>query len=409
MIPPLSLNFKQMKQRVKIYSSTLVCLGVLVALGFTQTHSVAAAEQPNILFIILDDLNDSVEGFGGHPQAITPHIDKLAARGVKFVNAAANAPLCAPSRPSMLTSLYPHTTNYYGNPNENRDGKYRIAWQHDIFKPTKTWVQYFTEHGYEVYGAGKIDHNYGERWSDWTDANGQRVYGPKPSWGPFPFKGSGLKDEGKTDMNFDLAAPHPTMPEIYPLSFFVPLSDVPATPADPKTDFEGYTGWYLYNQPFYYASETDRDKLPDELLAEYAEEFFARRAATGASQPFFLNIGINRPHAPLVAPQQYFDLFPLEEVQLASIKEDDLEDGAPFLYQDFAKGKVSMTGGHEKYQKKVKLGLMQQWTQAYLANVAFADAMVGRILDAMEAHGFAENTIVVLTSDHGYQHGGEAL
>lgn len=379
---------------------------LLSVLSVFCTQSLAAAsQQPNILFIICDDLNDSVEGFGGHPQALTPNIDKLAARGVKFLNAAANAPLCAPSRPSMLTGLYPHTTNYYGNPNENADGAYRIAWQHDIFKPTKTWVQYFREHGYDVFGAGKIDHNYGERWSDWTDRSGKRVYGPKPEWGPFPYKGSGRNPDSNTDMNFKLAAEHPSMPEIYKLSFFVPLSDVPTTPADPATGFEGYTGWYLYNQPYRYVSEADRDPLPDELLAEYAEDFFAERAASGGTKPFFMNIGINRPHAPLVAPQKYFDMFPLEDVQLAPVLEDDLEDSAPFLYMDFTKGKMSMTGGHEKYLKKVKLGYMKQWTQAYLANVAFADDMIGRILDALEASPYADNTLVVLTSDHGYSMG----
>jgi arylsulfatase A-like enzyme len=389
---------------MKTYSILLFSI-----LSLFGAHALAAAEPPpNILFIILDDLNDSVEGFGGHPQAITPNIDRLAARGVKFVNAAANAPLCAPSRPSMLTGLYPHTTQYFGNPNENVEGAYRIAWSYDVFKQSKTWVQYFREHGYDVHGAGKIDHNYGERWSDWTDASGKRIYGPKPGWGPFPYKGSGLKPENNTDMNFQLAAPHPSMPEIYKLSFFVPLSDVPTTPPDPTTGFEGYTGWYLFNKPFHYVSEDDRDKLPDELLADYAADFFAERAASGETKPFFLNIGVNRPHAPLVAPKKYFDMFPLDEVELAPVLETDLEDSAPFLYQNFKTGKVSMVGGHEKYLKKVKFDYMKKWTQAYLANVAFADEMVGRVLDALEASGYADNTLVVLTSDHGY-HMGEKL
>ncbi|MBF0199676.1 MAG: sulfatase, partial [Planctomycetes bacterium] len=360
--------------------------------------------KPNILFIIADDLNDSVEGFGGHPQAITPNIDRLASRGVTFINAACNAPLCAPSRPSMLTGLYPHTTGFFGNPKESIGGKH--AWDHDVFKKAKTWVQYFKENGYDVHGAGKIDHNYSEKWSDWSES-GKIVYGPKPGWGPFPYKGSNLKP-GSTDMNFHLAAPHSSMPDIYHLSFFVPLSDIPRTPPNPKIGFEGYTGWYMHNEPFRYHSESDRDMMPDELLAEYAEEFFEDRVKTKSKKPFFLNIGINRPHAPLVAPKKYFDMFPLDSIQLAPVKEDDLDDCAPFLYKDFIKNRVSMCGGHEKYSKKARKGYMKKWTQAYLACVSFADDMIGRVLNALEKSPYAENTLVIFTSDHGY-HMGEKL
>ena len=365
-----------------------------------------AAERPNILFIIIDDLNDSVEGFGGHPQAVTPNIDRLAERGVRFLNAASNAPICASSRPSMLTGLYPHTTRFFGNPEDSigANGHYKFAWKHAVFQQAKTWMQHFRAHGYDVYGAGKIDHNYAERWSDWH-VDGELVYGPKPSWGPFPYKGSGIRPNGSTDMNFALAAPHPAMPEIRMLDFFVPLTDVPTTPPNPATGFEGYTGWFMYNAPYRYVSETDRDPMPDELLAEFAEVFFAERADSGETKPFFLNIGINRPHAPLVAPQKYYDLFPLDEVQLAPRLEGDLEDCAPFLWKDFDEDAVSTTGGFGRYQLKVRLGLMKQWTQGYLACVAFADDMVGRILRALENSPYADNTLVVLTSDHGYHMG----
>jgi arylsulfatase A-like enzyme len=352
-----------------------------------------ATEQPNILFIICDDLNDTVEGFGGHPQAYTPNIDRLATRGVRFLNANNNAPLCSPSRPSMLTGLYPHTTGYFSSPGESpgANGSNKYSWKHEVFEKSVTWMQHFRNNGYDVHGAGKIDHNYAERWTDWH-VDGALRYGPKPSWGPFPFKGSGVRTNS-TDMNFALAKPHPAQPEVSALSFFVPLSDVPDS------------GWYLYNRPYRYISETDRDPLPDELLAEYAKDFFATRPASGDDRPFFLNIGINRPHAPLVAPEKYFDLFPLDEVQLALRKDNDLDDCAPFLWKNFENGRVSRLSGFGKYEKKIKLGYMKQWTQAYLACIAFADDMIGQILTALENSPYADNTVVVFTSDHGYHMG----
>jgi len=361
--------------------------------------------KPNILFIICDDLNDSVEGFGGHPQVRTPNIDRLGHQGVRFLNANCNAPLCAPSRPSMLTGLYPDTTRYFGNPEESigANGSWKYAWKHEVFAKAETWMQYFRANGYDVHGSGKIDHNYAERWTDWY-VDGKLRYGPMPSWGPFPYNGHELKPEEYTE-NFDSVAPHPSMPEIYKLSYFVPLSDVPSTPPDPKTGFKGYTGWYLYSHPYRYVSETDRDPMPDELLAGYAEKFFASRPASGDSRPFFMNIGINRPHEPFVAPQKYYDMFPLDKIHLAERLDGDLDDCAPFLWKDFIRNRVSNFSGFGKYQHVNRLKLMKRWTQAYLACVAFADDMVGRILDALEKSPYRDNTLVVLVSDNGYHMG----
>lgn len=393
-----------MKNKVScLFTAGLLCAALAPFKLFAERPS-----KPNILFIILDDLNDSVEGFGGHPQARTPNIDRLAQRGVRFLNAANNAPLCSPSRPSMLTGLYPHTTHYFGNPSESEgaDGQYKYAWKHEVFDKSVTWMQHFRNNGYAVYGAGKIDHNFAERWSDWWDPKtATRNYGPQPSWGPFPFSGTGLKPNNNYAMNFDLACSHPSLPDVYKLSFFAPLSNVPTTPPDPKTGFKGYTGWYLYNHPYRYISETDRDPMPDELLAQYAETFFAERSSSNEKRPFFLNIGINRPHAPLTAPKKYFNLFPLDEIQLAPRKEGDLDDCAEFLWKDFKNNQVSHTSGFQMYRHTAEKGYMKRWTQAYLACVAFADDMVGRILTALENSPYAENTLVVITSDNGYHMG----
>lgn len=377
----------------------LLCLSVLDA-------TIFASDKPNILFIIFDDLNDSVEGFGGHPQAKTPHLDKLAKRGIKFLNAQNNAPLCSPSRPSMLTGLYPHNTRYFGHPSESEgaNGTYKKAWKHEVFKKSVTWMQHFRNHGYDVWGAGKIDHNFAERWSDWR-SNGKLQYGPMPSWGPFPYKGSGAKPE-RHQMNMKVAVSHSSMPELPYISYFLPLSDIPDIQPNPAKGIAGYKGWYLYNKPYHYVSEADRDPMPDEQLAQWTENFFSERADSGKKQPFFLNIGINRPHEPMVAPDKYFDLFPLDEIQMPEgRKAGDLDDCATFMYKNLRTGKKSTSLGFRKNDKYIQKAYVKKFIQAYLANVAYADEMVGRILNALEKSPYADNTLIVVTSDNGYHMG----
>ncbi len=396
--------------------STFAAAAASTAPGFLSSAFSETAIGKNILFIILDDLNDSVEGFGGHPQARTPNIDKLAKRGIRFMNAACNAPICSPSRPSMLTGLYPHTSGYFGTQNPAAavpsswdiityaDGSQwqaktsGTAWEMPIYRDSKTWIQYFKEHKYDVALGGKIFHNYHKRWSDLENEEGKIVYGPKPSWGPFPYKGSGRKPDNYTSMNFDLSEKHPTTPYVGPISFFTRLSDVPT--------INGYTGWYLYNKPYRFVSPDDRDRMPDEILAGWVEDFLAQRPASGDKRPFFLNAGINRPHEPLLAPDKYFDMFPLDEIELSpGIKEKDLEDCAEFLYKDFARKMKSTYHGFNFFKNVNSNNALKLWTQAYLACVAYADDMIGRMLTALENSPYRDNTLVVITSDHGYHMG----
>jgi arylsulfatase A-like enzyme len=122
-------------------------------------------------------------------------------------------------------------------------------------------------------------------------------------------------------------------------------------------------------------------------------------------QPFIVTVGFSRPHSPWYAPQEFFDMFPLETIELAPYLKDDLEDCAKILAEDrdlaepwgwFKYEKIMNNGGEEK---------LKRWTQAYLACVAFVDAQVGKVLDAIEAREDADNTLVIFTSDHGYHMG----
>ena len=129
---------------------------LLVSCGHVSAHE--GRDRPNVLFIAVDDLNDWVGCLGGHPQATTPNIDRLAAKGVLFEAAYCAAPLCYPSRTAILTGLRPSTTGIYGN----------LNWFRDLPK-LKDWVtlpQYFREQGYVTLAGGKIFHQPHGKWSD---------------------------------------------------------------------------------------------------------------------------------------------------------------------------------------------------------------------------------------------------
>src|SRR5438132_1188128 len=131
----------------EIIMRALLAIAVVVAQGAYAPRS-GAAEKPNVLFIAIDDLNDWVGPLGGHPQVKTPNMDQLAARGTTFTNAHCQAPLCNPSRTSVLTGLRPSTT-----------GVYALApWfrASDTLKDHETLLQYFHKHGYTTLSGGKI-------------------------------------------------------------------------------------------------------------------------------------------------------------------------------------------------------------------------------------------------------------
>ncbi len=351
---------------------------------------------PNVVLILCDDLNDSLEGMGGHPQARTPHIRALMQRGVTFGNAHANAPLCAPSRVSLWTGLYPSTTGYYG---QSQGENYWRMFPGLGTQPTL--MQRFADNGYDVLGTGKVFHHSREDRDQFRRADGRAGYGHAPSFGPYPWDGRSRSADGRT-----VPAPHPAMPaDLRPAAFqgFGPLSMVPNTPPDPKKGTPGYTGWMLYGQPFHYAGEGDRDLMPDELSAAWAAEQFQE----ARDRPFFLSVGLHRPHLPLYAPKKYFDRFPLSEIQLPPYRKGDLDDVPVIQWQRDKTGeRTPAARGLPRLLRAGGVDLWKRWLQAYLACVAFVDDQVGAILGALDASGHAGNTIVVFSSDHG-QHMGE--
>lgn len=138
---------------------------------------------------------------------------------------------------------------------------------------------------------------------------------------------------------------------------------------------------------------TDEEYGGDWLVSKYVGKQLRREH----DKPFFLACGIYRPHEPWFVPKKYFDHFPLDEVQMPrGLKEDDLDDLPP----------LGQALGRNRYLAHIKKhDQWRQGVQGYLASIAFADAMVGRVLAALEAGPHRNNTIVVLCSDHGWHLG----
>jgi arylsulfatase A-like enzyme len=356
----------------------------LAALPFLSPLSVASSTEgsrPNVLLVVFDDLNDSVEGMGGHLQARTPHIRRLMQKGVQFTNAHSNAPICAPSRACMLSGIYPHNSGVID---------FRPFSSSEVLKNSVTLFEHFKNNGYAIYGAGKLFHYHQEFAHIWKDGG---AYGPLTEYGPFPYDGE--------KANMEVLHPSLTFLEDFIPDreqklwkargehSFAPLSDVPGEPAYP-----GWHGWRYYDRIMRYSSETDRDLMPDELSAQWAAGMLNQRH----EKPFFLSVGFLRPHTPLYAPKKYFDMFPLEDIQLPPFKEDDLDDCRDFL-------NLILPYGFERHKLYRETDLWKRFIQAYLASVAFADAQLGVILDALEKSSYRDNTLIVLTSDHGFHMG----
>ncbi|MCK5367289.1 MAG: sulfatase, partial [Cyclobacteriaceae bacterium] len=334
------------------------------------------------VFIICDDLNDYSGVFRGHTQVKTPNIDKLAKSGVAFINAHSNVPVCSPSRNSLLTGVYPHISKDFG---------WTKHFEQPVLKHNKTLMEYFAENGYHVAGSGKLLHvNRKEYWHEWgVDIN---------NYGPFAF--DGIEQVG-----------HPSVPEPYRSigavdGSFAPLSDVPFS--EDKNPNGNKKGWIYSKQSrkmLNYIDENNRDLLPDEMHVQWATQKIKELEKQETYQPFFMGIGFVRPHTPLYAPKRFFDMFPLDEIELSLIKEGDADDTHyKDIYPADKKGLRYYRTLKESYGGDAKLGL-KHFLQAYLACVAFVDEQVGMVVDAVNNSKFKNNTIIVLTSDHGWQMG----
>ncbi|MEW6997843.1 sulfatase [Colwelliaceae bacterium BS250] len=358
----------------------LLTLGLFATNAQAENSSKEAASQPNVLLIVVDDLNDYQGVFGGHPQVKTPNIDKLAKSGIRFTNMQTNTPVCQPSRNSLFTGVYPH---------ESKDFAWTAKYKQPVLKHNKTIMEMFNENGYFTLGTGKLMHgNKTPEWQEW----GNNV---KHNYGPTMFDGE------KLTATKNVPSPYRDIGAID--GSFGRLSEGGISPG-----IQGEPGWVngWTKVPFRYASESDRDLLPDEAHAKWAKTKFAELAKKDKQQPFFMGVGFVRPHTPLYAPDRFFDMFPLESVELAPWMKNDTDD--TYFNENFPDN-----GKGLKYYRTLLASYggdrevaIKHFLQAYLACIAFMDEQVGKVMTALEENPeLNKNTMVVFTSDHGWQMG----
>ena len=329
-------------------------LRIALVFSFVAALPLSSQDRPNVLLIAVDDLNDWVGCMGGHPQAKTPNIDVLASKGVLFANAHCAAPLCNPSRTALLFGKRPTTTGVVGNRDDWR--------KFESLKGSESLPQFFRRNGYFTAAAGKIFHaNHGGWKGALTHAEGA-PYAGRSGFG---------------------------QPEAWDERFPAKTIQLPMAPVLIDTHRNGINHHWDWGPIDFKVDVTE-----DGQTARWA----VRQLRADHDRPFFLAVGIYRPHDPQYAPSEYFDEHPLADVELPTINPSDLDD-----VPEIAKRYTKATNNYEAMIRKHNA--LQSATRGYLASVTFADDMIGRVLRALEASRYARNTIVVLFSDHGYHIG----
>lgn len=328
-----------MKIKTLVYTvSSLFLLSICVDPAAARESVQPERERPNVVFIVIDDMNDWTTLYDPDYPIRTPNLEALAERGVFFSRAYATAPACNPSRVSVMTGTYPHKTGVYGN---------RSDWRRAL-PEKKTVQQYFGERGYYVGGSGKIFHHH----LNWA-----------------------LHDNDSFHEFLLMKINEPYPPE----------------------KLNGLE-WYGTRNTDWGAWPPRIEETPDFKTAEYARRFLEREHEA----PFFLNVGIYKPHSPFFAPQEFIDLYPLESLQMPEVRREGWE---------YSSGAEQLLARAAWFWRGMKRALEEnplahrEFVQAYMAASTFADAMLGRVIGALDESPYRDNTIVVVWSDHGFHIG----
>lgn len=330
---------------------TILALLLCASAAQRETHA-AEKDRPNVLFLAVDDMNDWIGCLETTPRALTPNIDRLAARGVNFTNAHTAGVFCAPSRAAIFTGQFASTTGCYSTAN--------YFYDHPDLTPLQVAFQ---NGGYQTFGGGKLFHHP-------EGAIDQR------GWTEFFLRNQSQRENGWPLNSWSEETP---FPEPFPASIY--------------NEGKQVTGGLFLEWGA--VPEGREEDMADTIRTNWAVSKLQEKHDT----PFFLGVGLYSPHFPNYCPQKYFDLYDPDKIELPPYKEDDLED----LPEKVRQQKTNRKNLHHK--RLVELDAVDDAIHGYLACISYADAMIGRVLDALDASPYADNTIVVLWSDHGYHHG----
>jgi iduronate 2-sulfatase len=345
-----------MNKRKKGMLKHLRFLIMVILLSIT---SLAKAQRLNILLIISDDLNTRIGPYMELDQH-TPNLDRLAARGVRFDRAYCQYPLCGPSRASLMSGLYPETNGVLNN--HDQPGSYRK--ENPSLSDHPSMAGFFRERGYYSARVSKIYHmgvpggiERGEPGGDEPDSwdYAYNVMGPETlSPGTLELLSPGNLHYGSNFARMILD------------------NGLEVTQTD-----------YLAANQAIAILENRAGKPPEHGTNKQKEK---------PDAPFFLAVGLVRPHVPLIAPVRCFEPYPEDEVQLPPVVIGENVPDQALARQNMKIWKM------DEVQKK-------QTINAYMASVRFMDQQVGRLLDALDRLKLQEKTIVIFVSDHGYNLG----
>ena len=312
---------------------TIQTITIAILSFFLTRENHAEAPKPNVLMICIDDLNDWTGFLGGHPEAVTPHMDALAKRGRIFTNAHCAVPVCSSSRVSVMSGVAATTHGSYelGPKYEELPALTRIP----------TIQQYFKDHGYYTLAGGKVlHHGFRGRLARAIDRSLGRKKSPRPR-----------------------------------------------KPMNRPADWSGAWDWGEY-------PEKDAE-MADFQLAKNAAEALQENF----DQPFFMSVGFFRPHVPLFVPPKWFELYDSDKLTLPRTPTSDLDD----LPKNFLS--INNYAAAPTHAEVVEHGKQRSLTHAYLASISFVDHCVGIVLEALNSSPHADNTLIVLWSDHGFHLG----
>jgi iduronate 2-sulfatase len=325
-----------MKQFHQLAAAIILSMGVVAF--------ASAKSSPNVLFITIDDLNNDL-GTYGHSLVKSPHIDELASQGIRFDNAYVQAPQCTPSRSSFLTGLYPEQTGVVEHGPHFRD----------LIPGVTTLPQLFKESGYFSARVGKIFH-----------------YGVPSEIGT-----NGLDDP----MSWD---------EVVNPSGIDKVVESHVHSIDPDDPNIGGTLTWLK------VKSRDEDHTDGKITIE-AVKLLQQHHPDKTGKPFFIGVGYFRPHVPFIAPEKYFDLYPLDRIQ-------------PFQNPTHDRDNIPLPALADRpHQLMLSDAKQREIIQAYYASVSYVDEQVGILLSELERLNLTQDTIVVLLSDHGYHLGHHGL
>lgn len=325
----------------------------------------AAEEKPyNVLFIAIDDLRPEL-GVYGNDIIQTPNLDAIGRQGTLFENHYVQVPTCGASRCSILTGLWPRSRQHL----QNSAVEQFMSNEPEGDTP-ESFVHHFKRNGYYTVGIGKISHSVDGLWYGYEESpEGAKMEMPH-SWDEMLF------DPGKWETGWN--------------AFFG------------YADGSNRQGKNKQVKP-YEAGEVDDLGYPDGLSTQLAVKKL--KELSGKDQPFFMGLGLFKPHLPFTAPKKYWDLYEREDIPLSPF---------PELPENVHPNSLQESGEFNSYQLgDEKAGLDQQLSDAYArklrhayyASVSYSDALVGKVLEALEEEGLADNTIIVVWGDHGWHLG----